>query len=368
MQKEELALFFLKGIGIRTANAILEHFGSATKFFEAGTQKCLDAGLRESLVQDLEKRKEQALERAEIEMQKAMQNGIRIIGREDESYPAALHCCSDAPLVLFCRGELPTRDRKGLAVVGTRKASTYGKNQTRLAVEGLKACPAFIVSGLAIGIDTQAHQSSIETGLPTIAVLAHGLETVYPEENRYLADNILQNGGALVSEMPLHTRITAGLFPRRNRIIAGMAEACLIAEASMKGGAMHTAYAADSYQRALFAVPGRNDSYYYEGCNYLIKTGKARLFQHAEDIREEMGWKNLRPQTISAREPLTGRSCEEKEIENRILALLRSESPASAEYLLQQLDLPLPGLLACLLRMELAGLVRSCPGNYYEPA
>ncbi len=367
MQIEDLALSFLKGIGLRTANTLLEFFGSAAAFFNATPQECNEAGLKPSVCDNLEKLRSSALRRSEKELQQTRQNGIQVICQNDADYPAALRCCSDAPLVLYCRGIINVNGKQGLAVVGTRRASTYGKEQTRLAVEGLEGKNIFTVSGLAIGIDTQAHQSSLDSNLPTYAVLAHGLESVYPEENKKLAQKIIENGGAVISEMPLHTQIKPGLFPRRNRIIAGMAEVTLVAEASMKGGAMHTAYAADSYQRSLFAVPGRNKDYYYEGCNYLIKTGRARLFQNASDIRREMGFdlseKNTAENT-DCRTPALQPDLEQ----SAILGILQSENPASTDFLLQRCGLPLPDLLSCLLRLELAGLVRSCPGNYYELA
>ena len=373
MQIEDLALSFLKGIGIRTANALMEFFGSATAFFKATPQECREAGIKPRVCEQMEKLRSAALCRAEKELQQTRRYGIAIVCHNDAGYPVALRCCSDAPLVLYYRGHLEVNDKQGLAVVGTRRASSYGKEQTRKAVEGLKGQNLFTVSGLALGIDTQAHQSSLESGLPTYAVLAHSLEMVYPEENRGLAQQIIEQGGAILSEMPLHTQIRAGLFPRRNRIIAGMAQATLVAEASMKGGAMHTAYAADSYQRSVFAVPGRNKDYYYEGCNYLIKTGRARLFQNAQDIRREMGLGDMaglaasNKAGTSGHQPRTGQAGSQPDlVQSAILELLKSESPASIDYLLQHSGSGLPDLLSCLLRLELAGLIHACPGSCYE--
>ncbi len=373
MQIEDLALSFLKGIGIRTANALMEFFGSATAFFKATPQECREAGIKPRVCEQMEKIRSAALCRAEKELQQTRRYGIAIVCYNDAGYPVALRCCSDAPLVLYYRGHLEVNDKQGLAVVGTRRASSYGKEQTRKAVEGLKGQNLFTVSGLALGIDTQAHQSSLESGLPTYAVLAHSLEMVYPEENRGLAQQIIEQGGAILSEMPLHTQIRAGLFPRRNRIIAGMAQVTLVAEASMKGGAMHTAYAADSYQRSVFAIPGRNNDYFYEGCNYLIKTGKARLFQEAQDIRREMGMDDTSMLTSSSNTENSGFPGSiglpgfQPDLEQSVvLNILRSENPASIDLLLQHSGFPLPDLLSCLLRLELSGLIRSCPGSYYE--
>ena len=373
MKTEYLALSFLKGIGIRTANAVIEFFGSADAFFNASVQDCLEAGLKPSFCSNLEKLRSAASRRAEKEMQLIRQEGISIVCQEDADYPTALRCCSDAPLVLYYRGDIGVNGKQGLAVVGTRRASSYGKEQTRQAVEGRRGQDIFTVSGLALGIDTQAHQSSLDYGIPTYAVLAHGLEKVYPEENKDLAQAIIDQGGAIISEMPLHTQIRAGLFPRRNRIIAGMAQATLVAEASMKGGAMHTAHAADSYQRSVFAVPGRNKDYYYEGCNYLIKTGRARLFQNAQDIRREMGLGDMaglaasNKAGTSGHQPRTGQAGSQPDlVQSAILELLKSESPASIDYLLQHSGLGLPDLLSCLLRLELAGLIHACPGSCYE--
>ncbi len=375
-----LALTFVPGLGPKRQHDVLKRFGSAQAFFKtAERQGQLTIGTADSL--------RLAQRRAEAELSLAARNGwhICIIGTPD--YPPLLGDCPDAPLLLFVRSLQPPAapchafKRPALAIVGTRKASHYGRSQTDRLLSELRDDPICTVSGLALGIDTQAHRSSLQYGLPTVAVVGHGLEQIYPTANESLAEEIVTSGGAIVTEMPSGTPITGGLFPRRNRIIAGLSQAVVVAEASLKGGALITARIAHSYNRCLFAFPGKNDMHFSKGCNFLIKSQMAQLLETADDLRAEVAWTRGEPpkstETTSAplpdehhplrRDPPYPDGEDGGMPLNRLLQIIRRESPAGLEQMAEETGRPLPDLLSDLLALELAGRIRTLPGERYEP-
>lgn len=371
MTIEQLALSFLPGVGLLRAHRLLEVFGSAEAAFKADGPAWQRAGMQESLWRNLASAKKEALERAQKEIEDCRQKQIWILTYEDEAYPAILKNCLDAPMVLYGMGSLNFDFSRSIAIVGSRHASPYGRTQTRKVVEELRSCLDCTVSGLALGIDTETHRSSMDCGIPTVAVLGNSLDYIYPESNQDLAEQIVANGGAVISEMPLFTATTAGVFPRRNRIIAGLAQATILAESAINGGAMHTANAAESYQRLVFAVPGRNDSYYSQGCNRLIAMGKAQLLFNTADIKLALGWEqpedlftqtenNARAGTVCGRNRLANPHHE------KIMRILDMENPAGWELLLTKSGQSPQTLSTSILEMEIAGLIRALPGNFYE--
>ena len=366
---DNLALSFLSGIGTLTANAILNHFGSASAFFEADADTCRQAGLNKEIANNLQKLSDKAYRRAEEEIKLAQEHNIRIICQQDTEYPEALKFCDDAPIVLYCKGNLSRCTPHGIAIVGTRRATFYGQEQTEHIVESLKNADVHIISGLALGIDSFAHEASLVNRIPTWAVLAHGLEHIYPEQNRDLANRILEQGGAIISEMPLFTTLAAGLFPRRNRIIAGLAQITVIVESALQGGAMHTAREADSYQRTIFAVPGRNTDPWSKGCNFLIRTGKAVLLQSAKDILLELGYStngeiDLFPHT--PKEKGAGIRFMPTPEQKALLEVFQKANPVSVDFLQAQSGKPVHEMLPLLLQLEIDGIIKSLPGNRYE--
>ena len=371
MTIEQLALSFLKGVGLLRAHRLLEAFGSAERAFEADGPAWRQAEIQKSVCQNLSSIKKEALERARKEIEQCGKKKIWILPYEDEAYPAILKTCLDAPLVLYGVGNPRLDFNRSIAIVGSRHASQYGRSQTRKVVEELHDCLHCTVSGLALGIDTETHRSSLDYGIPTVAVLGNSLDTIYPESNRDLARQIVENGGAVISEMPLFTPTTTGVFPRRNRIIAGLSQATILAESALNGGAMHTANAAVSYQRLLFAVPGRNDSYYSQGCNRLIAIGKAQLLCDSSHIKTALGWEQAetacKPHERNKR---TGTVCDRKQLTNlnheKIMRILDIENPAGWELLLSKSGQSPQTLSSSILEMEIAGLIRALPGNFYE--
>ena len=366
---DNLALSFLSGIGTHTANAILNHFGSASAFFGADADTCRQAGLNKEIANNLQKLSDKAYRRAEEEIKLAQEHNIRIICQQDAEYPEALKFCDDAPIVLYCKGNLSRCTPPGIAIVGTRRATFYGQEQTEHIVESLKNADVHIISGLALGIDSFAHEASLVNRIPTWAVLAHGLEHIYPEQNRDLANRILEQGGAIISEMPLFTTLAAGLFPRRNRIIAGLAQITVIVESALQGGAMHTAREADSYQRTVFAVPGRNTDHWSKGCNFLIRTGKAVLMQSAKDILLELGYSTNGEIDLFSHTPKekgAGIRFMPTPEQKALLEVFQKANPVSVDFLQAQSGKPVHEMLPLLLQLEIDGIIKSLPGNRYE--
>lgn len=365
---DHLALSFLEGIGTQTANTILEHFGTAAAFFQADADTRREAGMSKEFLAKWPQLTYNAYKRAEEELKLCREHKVRIICRNDAEYPESLKFCADAPVVFYCKGSLSKCSPHGIAIVGTRNATAYGLEQTQLIVDGLRNSHVHIISGLALGIDTAAHSASLDNNIPTWAVLAHGLERIYPDENRDLANRIIAQGGAVLSEMPLFTVTTPGLFPRRNRIIAGLAQVTVIVESALQGGAMHTAKDADSYQRTVFAVPGRNHDPWSKGCNFLLHTGKAVLLQSAEDIRRELGYSTpAQGDLFSQTQAKKGVDIFMPTPEQKVLTdVFQKANPASIDFLQANSGKSVQELFPILLQLEMNGIIRSLPGNRYE--
>lgn len=279
---------------------------------------------------------------------------IHLLSCDDPAYPRRLTACSDAPLMLYYKGTADLNADRSLAVVGTRKASWYGRESCRRIVGRLGELreKPLIVSGMALGIDGSAHAAALEAGLPTIGVLPGGLDEIYPRQHRELARRTLASG-ALVTDFARGTQPVAHTFLRRNRIIAGMADATLLVESFNKGGGLITASLAASYQREVFAVPGRMTDASFEGCNQLIARREATLVADADAIPLAMGWISARQQKarVSLFRPDDPRERRE------VLRCLQDRAPLAAEELAActHLDARVVNLL--LLELEMEGRV-----------
>lgn len=291
----------------------------------------------------------------------AVSHGVAIITEKDSSYPYRLAECPDSPIVLMRRGNLDLNQKRVLAVVGTRKASFYGRDYCRKILESLASngINPLVVSGLALGIDGAAHIAALDLGLKTVAVLPCGLNSVYPPRHYELSEKIVESG-ALVSDFFTDTSTLAYTFVRRNRIIAGMSDATLLVESYRKGGGLITASLANSYSREVFAVPGRNTDSSFEGCNRLIAEEKARIVESPDAIERSMGWGNPRRTQHSAeRLPDLGREA------SLVVESLRRHSPQSAEELMLSTRLSLQSVSTALLELEIdAKIVRDAAGKY----
>ena len=299
--------------------------------------------------------------RSEQEMRYAKQQGINIIIRGTPEYPERLNHCHDAPHVLFFKGSLPLDQTRVLSVVGTRSPTTYGKERTQELMAALTAENVLVVSGLAYGVDTIAHREAVTLGMATVGVLAHGLDKIYPQVNRPLAMSMLNNGG-LLTECWKGTQPDRQNFPRRNRIVAGLADAVVVVESGEKGGSLITADIANSYNRDVFVFPGRASDLQSRGCNELIRTHQAQLISCGRDLLEAMNWQSV-PQEKQIKQ--VSLFPELSDAEQEIFQLFRDGEAKSVDVL-QRLSGSSPASLsAILLSLELKGLLQILPGNRY---
>jgi len=250
-----------------------------------------------------------------------------------------------------------------ISIVGTRNATEYGKQLCRQLVEELQQYNTLIVSGLALGIDVTAHKESLKQNMPTVGVLGHGLDRIYPAQNRSTADKMLENGG-LLTEFPSGTIPDRENFPQRNRIVAGIADATIVIEASIKGGALITAEIANSYNRDVFAYPGRIDDEFSEGCNFLIRNNKAALLTCAADLAYSLGWEKA-DDSKPAKEQLT-LFMDLSDDERVIFDIIHQHKlPLAIDDLTIKANMPMSQLAMNLLNMEMQGFIRSLPGKTY---
>jgi len=344
----------VKGIGPMKVRALLDHFGDLETAWCADVSALSKVGLdRRALSSFLKTRGRLNLD---AELDRLVEHNIRALTWHDPEYPARLLQIPDPPPVLYVRGLLTSEDEWAVAVVGTRRASAYGKTVTRRLVTDLAVNHVTIVSGLARGIDGEAHRAALDAGGRTIAVLGCGLDLIYPPEHRNLARDVVANG-ALVSEYPLGTRPEASNFPPRNRIISGLSLGVLVVEAGFKSGALITADFAADQGRDVFAVPGNLYARSNEGTNRLIQDG-AKLVMGAEDILEELNLMMV-AQQVEVRAVVP-----ETETEALLLQHL-SLDPVHVDELALQVDLPIADVTSNLALMELKGMVRQVGGMNY---
>ncbi|MFI3268462.1 MAG: DNA-processing protein DprA [Rikenellaceae bacterium] len=282
---------------------LINVFGSAENVIKASNDELLSrAELKDKIILRLSDRKS-ILERAELELEFCEKYKINILTRLDDKYPSNLEICHDAPHVLYSKGNIDfnSSTEKWIAVVGTRKNSSVGQHYCeKIVYEIAERHPdAVIVSGLAYGIDALAHRAALKYGLKTIAFVAHGLDMIYPAPHRALAKEIIDSGGAIVTEYPKDTKPLPPNFLARNRLIAGTSTATIIVETPYKGGAISTANMADSYSREIFAMVGRSTDESFVGCNKLIKSNKANMLEDIKDLEYVMGWEKTKAQTAS---------------------------------------------------------------------
>ena len=307
------------------------------------------------------------VELAEKEMEFIESKGIKLISFGDEAYPSRLAECADAPLVLHSLGNANLNARRIVSIVGTRHASEYGKALCENFVADLArfAPDTLIVSGLAYGIDVCAHRAALKAGLPTIGVLAHGLDRIYPGAHRATAKQMLENGG-LLTEFMSGTESLRPFFVQRNRIVAGMADATVVVESAAKGGSLITASLALGYDRDCFAFPGRVNDQYSQGCNELVSRNRAALITSAYDFVEAMNWETAATKK-SAEELQTELFPDLSPDESAVMATLRENSDGlQVNQMVVQLNIPINKLLPLLFEMEMKGFVKAVAGGCYR--
>lgn len=364
-----IALNMVRGIGPRTANQLLSRFGSPAGVFAASRLALGKEGLKSDTIQELQD--SSILEKANAEIERLEKLNAEVITLEDDAYPQLLREIHDPPIALYVRGDLQkAMERPALAVVGSRRCSTYGVNVAESLSRDLAAHGLTIVSGLARGIDAAAHRGALESNGQTIAVVGTGLETTYPKEHKKLEEQIIASG-AVVSEFPMGTPPLPQNFPYRNRILSGLCFGVLIVEASEHSGSLITARLAYEQGREVFAVPGNITSQTSFGPNYLIKDG-AKLVQIWRDVVDELP-RDTKERLFGIERPTATKSnvqpifeaVDLSDSERKILDILSSDVPAHIDQLLLSSELSSSDLMTALLGLEMKDRIKQLPGKSF---
>ena len=350
------ALELYKAVG--SAQGIYEHRNEIGDVVKEATPR-----LQEAL-----KDWSEAMKRAEFEQKFMQEHQIRALTLMDDDYPQRLSECADAPLVIYFRGNVDLNQSKIVSIVGTRQCTQYGKDLIHRFINDLhRMCPqVLVVSGLAYGVDICAHREALNNGYETVAVLAHGLDQIYPYRHRDTAVQMLSHGG-LLTEFMSQTNADKQNFVRRNRIVAGMADSTIVIESAAKGGGLITADIAQSYNRAVFAFPGAVGMPYSEGCNHLIRDNGAALITCAEDFVKAMGWQD---ETLRQQAKVEGI---ERTLfpdlspeESSIVGLLQQTNDLQLNILSVKTGIPIGQLTALLFQLEMKGVVKPLAGGMYH--
>lgn len=359
----KIAISLLPGIGGILARNLISYIGSIEGVFKEKFKALTKVpGIGEKNARKIAN--PEILRRAEEEIRFISENNIRVLFYTDTGYPRRLLHCADAPVLVYVKGHIDLDFEKVVSIVGTRNATDYGKETCNTLVRDLseRNHRVLIVSGLAYGIDIQAHKSALQANLPTVAVLGHGLDLLYPALHADIARKMQENGG-LVADFPSKTKIEPPNFIRRNRIIAGLADATIVIESGEKGGALVTADIAFSYNRDVFAVPGRVNNYWSKGCNKLIKNNGASLIESVEDLEYFMSWeKNDKKTDAFQKQLFTSLQPDEK----IICDVLNRNDPVFIDEVCAEVKLPVGKVSGILLNLEFRGVVSALPGKMYK--
>jgi DNA processing protein len=357
-----LALHRAVGIGDINAKKLISHCGSAEAVFREKKSALKKIhGIGKTILKELNNSK--LFEAAENELLFIEKNGIVLHTVFDPDYPEKLKHCADGPLLVFQKGEINLRAQKILSIVGTRMMTNYGKSFLESFISDIKSHHPVIVSGLAFGVDIFAHQTAMQQGLQTVGVLAHGLDGVYPKVHRHFAEQMQENGG-IISDFWSGSRPDRENFVKRNRIVAGISEATIVIESASKGGSLITADIANSYNRDVFAVPGRTTDLFSTGCNNLIKQNKAVLLTGVKDLEYMLNWKVEKEVKNKAIQKQLFVDLDDQE--KVICDCLQNKGKQLLDNLALHCSFPIHKTAGLLLQLELKGLVRPLPGKLFE--
>ena len=360
--KYKIAFASIRGMGVELAQTLLDVIPNEEYFFNASQQelstklqtknKIIESNYRQKL-----------LHAAEDEVKFVLDHGISISYFTDSNFPVRLLNAPDAPILLYTKGSCDLNHKKIISIVGTRNASSYGTQFCETLVNDManRLNDMVIISGLAYGIDIAAHRAALANNIPTVAVLAHGLNTIYPAVHRGSAIEILRHGGMLVTDYSSQDVICRANFLARNRIVAGLSDCTIVVESAEKGGAMTTANIAASYNRDVFAVPGRINDQLSTGCNKLIKNNIASLITCLDDLVKAMGWE-CRAESPKQKELFP----ELSENESRIYNFIKEKNEIHINLIYAALKIPMPQLLSLLVDLEFKGVITSHTGNKYS--
>ncbi len=360
--KHKIALSIIPRIGDINARKLVSYFGNVEAIFREPYRTLVKIpGIGSETAKYISNKT--YLETAEKEADYVLKNNIRTFFYLDNNYPFRLRQCDDSPVLFYFRGDCDLNSPKIISVVGTRNATVHGREQCEKIIAGLAAGhpDLIVVSGLAYGIDITAHKAALSNGLLTVGVLGHGFKTTYPSVHWSIAREMTGKGG-LLTDFLSDALPERNNFLKRNRIIAGMSDATLVVESGIKGGALITADMANSYNRDVFAVPGRPDDQWSAGCNSLIKNNKAALVDSSDDIEYFMNWRPEKSKPALQRSLFS----ELDETEQKIFELISKEGESTIDLICRSLDIPVYKLSGLLLQMEFKGVVKCYPGNLYR--
>ena len=343
---------------VGSATLIMEHKNNLRDILPDASDKLVNA------IQN----SDEARKRAEVELEYDLRYGIEPLTMNDERYPSRLRECDDAPLMLFYKGNANLNQQRVINIVGTRHCTPYGEDLIRRFVTELKQlCPqVLIVSGLAYGVDINAHRQALDKGYETVGVLAHGLDDLYPNRHKETAQRMIEQGG-LLTEFLTQTNADKINFVRRNRIVAGMSDACILIESAAHGGGLITCEISQAYNRDVFAFPGRIGDAYSEGCNNLIRSNGAMLITSASDFVKDMGWQDD-AKLMRAKQQGIERSLfpDLSAEEQAIVDVLSRNNDLQINMISVQSGIDISRLAALLFTLEMKGLIRTLAGGMYH--
>ena len=366
MTIEDIALLYVQGLGARGVAHLIDHYGSAEAVYSASVDSLIaDAGLRRDIAEGIVNGEGMSMAKREVEY--CRRHGISMLAATDSEYPTPLGEILDRPHVLFVKGNIEALSQPTISMVGTREMSPSGQHVTNRLIEDLASeVGGFtIVSGIAYGVDATCHRAAIAHSVPSVAVLANALPEVNPTPHRQLADDILKNGGALISELTSQSRQNGKHFIARNRIIAGLSMGVVVIESQASGGSLSTASLADGYGRTVMAVPGRITDTTSFGTNNLIRAGMARLILTARDIISDMDWERYCVKDKAVEKPdIKEQNLDANEI--AVFEQFNSAEQLDMQQLISATGLTIGQLMMTLMGLELKGLIRTLPGQRYE--
>ena len=361
----KMGITLIKGIGNNLAKNLIAYIGSEEGVFKESQKNLAKIpGIGEVLSNEIVN--SDVLKRADQEIEFITKNKIKPYYFTDRDYPFRLKECADSPIMIYTRGNCNLNDGKFIGIVGTRNATEVGKENCKKLIMDLsqKLPNTVIVSGMAYGVDICAHKASVDYGLPTIGVVGHGLDRIYPAVHRPTAVKMIENG-MLLTEYLSGTNPDRQNFVQRNRIIAGLCDATIVIESAERGGALITAEVANSYNRDVFAFPGRVDDEWSAGCNALIKTNKASLIVSADDLMHFMNWEKQEVKSLTNIQTSLFLDLTDEE-QNIVSTLRQFNEGLQLNELAIKLEAPISKISAMLLEMEFKGILKCLPGSVYK--
>jgi len=356
----KIGITMLPKIGVVNGKQLIAYCGGAEAVFKEKA-KALEKIPNIGSVAIRSIANQKVLSRAEEEIAFIEKNNIQALFYTDKAYPSRLSNCYDSPIMLYFKGTSQLNNQRVISIVGTRRATNYGKEICREITSHLKDYNILILSGLAYGIDSCSHRGALDNNIETVGILGHGLDTLYPAQNRRIAEKMIEHGG-LLTEFISKTKPDRENFPKRNRIVAGMSDAVVVIESARKGGAIITADLGNSYNRDVFAIPGRAGDEFSKGCNYLIRTNRAALIENGSNLTYFMGWEKTKKRNNEQPKLFVDLNTLEQKIYDCIL----NSKEISIDKITINTSIKPSIVASTLLKLEFEGFIRALPGKLYR--